>query len=188
MRGSSLSQGIATQLITAAATLAGVFLTLITNSYLDHRRSKDTRSLEILRLDSEHNKWLMDQRMHSYSDYLLVGEDVFHFFQSELPRITQADTQQRNKAEMRWRDLSIQLRKAYNEVLLFGSEETRPLARKLWRTAWHEGNDFFRDLADETIPREDLLKRMLDIANDSGDSGNRLIELFRREFQTRSDA
>ena len=64
--------GIATQLITVGATLAGVTLTLVANAHLEGRRARDTRELEALRLASEHAKWLRDQRVKAYADLSLA--------------------------------------------------------------------------------------------------------------------
>jgi hypothetical protein len=38
-----MEPGIATQLITVSATLAGVVLTLLANAFLERRRARDTR-------------------------------------------------------------------------------------------------------------------------------------------------
>ena len=45
------------------------------------------------------------------------------------------------------RNLRIDLRKAYNMVVLFGAEDARTAAQVVWRTARNAGNDFFSDLS-----------------------------------------
>jgi hypothetical protein len=146
------------------------------------------RSLEILRLDSEHKNWLRDERLKSYADFFLAGEDVFHFLDSELPGAIRGDSKNQDAAKVRWRELSIQLRKTYNQFLLFGSDETRPLARELWRKAWYGGRDFFQDLSGDAQARDDLPGHIRETANSVGVMGDNLIEVCRREFQTRNDA
>jgi hypothetical protein len=42
--------------------VSGVVLTLVANAYLERRRGQDARELESLRLETEHAKWLRDER------------------------------------------------------------------------------------------------------------------------------
>ena len=69
-----MEAGTATQLITVAATLSGVVLTLIANAYLERRRARDARELESLHLSSEHAKCLADPGHDPGS--LTAGQDA----------------------------------------------------------------------------------------------------------------
>ncbi len=62
-----VESGTATQLITVGATLGGVILTLLANAYLERRRARDTRDLESMRFDSEHARWIRDERLKAYA-------------------------------------------------------------------------------------------------------------------------
>jgi hypothetical protein len=125
-----------TQLITVAATLGGVMFTLAANAYLERRRARDTRELESLRLASERAKWLRDERFKAYASLSIVGEDVLQFIRSQLPTLLKSDDMSRRGAIAgEWRALRIELRKAYNQVALFGEVDARAEALELWRTA-----------------------------------------------------
>jgi hypothetical protein len=93
-----------TQLITVAATLSGVVLTLVANAYLERHRARDTRELERMRLASEQGRWLRDERMKAYAGLSIVGEDALQFIRSELPMlIDPRGAGRREEAEGRWR-------------------------------------------------------------------------------------
>ncbi len=140
-----MGTGIATQLIIAGATLSGVVLTLVTSAYLEGRRARDAREMESLRLAAEHAKWLRDKRLKSYAGLSLAGEDVLQFIRSELPMLTgPGGAGRREAAEARWTELRTELRKAYNQVALFGTDDARAIARQVWRISRNGGNDFLR--------------------------------------------
>lgn len=78
-----MEAGTATQLITVAATLSGVVLTLVVNAYLEQRRAHDAPDLESLHLSSEHAKCLRDERLKAYLGLSIAGEEVLQFIRSE---------------------------------------------------------------------------------------------------------
>jgi hypothetical protein len=182
-----MGTGIATQLIIAGATLSGVVLTLVTNAYLEGRRARDARELESLRLASEHAKWLRDERLKSYAGLSLAGEEVLQFIRSEMPMLIGPDGGgRREAAEVRWTELRTELRKAYNQVLLFGTDDARAIARQVWRISRNGGNDFLRDLAshpDNAAEHPGLSLQIKDVASNLGTAGDRFLEACRRDLQ-----
>lgn len=161
--------GIATQLITVGATLSGVVLTLVVNAHLEGRGARDAREMESLRLASERAKWLRDEHLKAYAGLSLAAEEVLQFIRSELPNLLALDgVGQRNAMEIHWLELRTQLRKAYNQVALFGATDARIIALQVWRIARNGGNDFFRDYAsrsDTETNRADLSEQLRDGAS-----------------------
>jgi hypothetical protein len=95
--------------------------------------SQLTGEMESLRLASEHAKWLRDERLRSYAGLSLAGEDVLQFIRSDLPMlIGPGGAGRREAAEVRWTELRAELRKAYNQVALFGTDDARAIARQVW--------------------------------------------------------
>ncbi|MGH3380126.1 MAG: hypothetical protein ACRDP6_35885 [Actinoallomurus sp.] len=178
---------IGTQLITVGATLSGVVLTLVTNAYLERRRVRDARELESLRLESEQEKWLRDERVKAYAGLSLAGEEVLHFIRVELPKLTEPGrTDERAGVEARWRELRTELRKAYNQVELFGTETARDLGRRMWRIARNGGNDFLSTLsvAPENEPgRWELSKQLNETASHLGSAGEAFLDACRQDLQ-----
>ncbi|MGW6710833.1 hypothetical protein ACWGDE_38920 [Streptomyces sp. NPDC054956] len=182
-----MESGTATQLITVGATLGGVVLTLLANGYLERRRARDTRELESLRVDSEHAKWLREERTKAYAGLSLAGEEALQFIRSEMSLLIGPEgAGRRTEVEARWRELRTGLRKAYNQVALFGADPARTAALQMWRTARNGGNDFLRDLdaGDEALsgPGE-LSERIRAIASDLGTAGDRFLEACRVDLQ-----
>src|SRR5271165_4738964 len=186
--GGPMDAGIATQLITVGATLAGVTLTLVANAHLEGRRARDTRELESLRLASEQAKWLRDQRVKAYADLSLAGEEVLQFIRSQMPMLTGPESAaRRDVTEVRWIELRTELRKAYNQIALFGADDARAAALRLWRTARNGGNDFLRQLgadAGATTDLPDPSEKLKDLASSLGTLGDRFLEVCRGELQS----
>lgn len=182
-----MEAGIATQLITVGATLGGVVLTLFTNAHIEHRRARDVRALETLRLAAEHAKWLRDERLKGYGRLSTVGEEAQQLIRWELPMlIQQGSVGRREELEARWRELRADLRKAYNQVALLGADEARTAARELWRTARNGGNDLLHniDAEPEICPtRPDLSQRIKAVASEMGTVGERFLEACRKDLQ-----
>jgi hypothetical protein len=175
-----------TQLITAAATLGGVVLTLVTSSYLERRRANDTRELESLRLASEQVRWMRDERLKAYSALSTAGEEIHQFLRSELPTLLAPNgLAERGNIEVRWRTLRTGLRKAYNQVVLFGTTDTRDAAMSVWRVARNTGSDFLRDLdANADAPNAiSLAEQLRSGASRLGTVGERFLEACRKDFQ-----
>jgi hypothetical protein len=189
LSGVPMDAGIATQLITVGATLAGVMLTLAANAHLEHRRARDTRELESLRLASEHAKWLRDERVKAYGAFALASEETLQFIRSELPTLIGSnDAARRRIAQTRWADFRIEIRKAYNQVALFGTDDAREAARVVWRTARNGGNDFLRQFevgADVTVDAPYSSVTLKDLASRLGILGNQFLEVCRDELQSR---
>jgi hypothetical protein len=173
------------QLVTAGSTLAGVVLTLLANAYLEHRRGREAHRLESLRLSAEHSRWLRDERVRAYAEFSLAGEEALQFMRSELPLLAEpAGAGGRADAEARWRELRTNLRKAYNQVLLFGGAEPREAALAIWRTARDNGNDFLADTAADTdTGNAGHLEKLNQGRRRLGSAGNRFLEACRDDLQ-----
>jgi hypothetical protein len=184
-----MASGVATQLITVGATLAGVVLTLITNAYIEGRRARDIRELESLRLSAEHAKWLRDERMKAYAALSLAGEDALQFIRAVLPRLLDADEPDlRASVGSDWRQLRAELRKAYNQVALFGAEDARAAGLRVWRAARNGANDFLRDLdssQDLTALQPELRERIRAVALHLGIAGDDMLEACRMDLVAR---
>jgi hypothetical protein len=124
-----MDAGIATQLITVGATLGGVVLTLTASAYLENRRAREARELESLRLASEDARWLRDKRVEAYAGLSLAAEEVLQFMRTEMPALTGSGASRRDEIDVRWAELRTGLRKAYNQVALFGAADARASAR-----------------------------------------------------------
>ena len=182
-----MSTEIATQLITVGATLSGVVLTFVTNAYLEGRRARDTRELESLRLESEHAKWLRDERLKAYAGLALAAEEALQFIRSEMPQLIGADSSsQRDDAEARWRELRAELRKAYNQVALFGADQARAVGVSVWRIARNGGNDFLRELdsRDHSASAQTALSEQIRaVASELGTAGESFLTACRKDLQ-----
>jgi hypothetical protein len=81
----------------------------------------------------------------AYAGLSIAGEEVLQFIRSELALLIDlATTARRDETEVRWRQLRTELRKAYNQVALLGTEPARLAGQRMWRTARYGGNDFLR--------------------------------------------
>jgi hypothetical protein len=185
-----METALATQLITAGSTLAGVVVTLLTTAFLERRRAQDTRALEGLRLASEHAKWLRDERQKAYTSLSAAGEEVHQFFRSELPLLVGAGgAGRREGAEARWHQLRTALRKCYNQVELLGTAEVRVGALEIWRTARNGGNDFLAALdasPDGALDESALLEILRATTSRLGTVGDRYLEACRTDLQGES--
>ncbi|WP_030664808.1 hypothetical protein [Streptomyces rimosus] len=182
-----MGSGVATQLITVGATLSGVVLTLLANASLERRRARDTRDLESMRMGSEHAKWLREERVRAYADMSLAGEEVLQFIRTEMPLLIGSDDAGRRvDTEARWRALRTDLRKAYNQVALFGADHARAAALHMWRTARNGANDLLRDLDcpdNEALAAwPDFPERIREIAADLGSAGDRFLDACRKDL------
>jgi len=182
-----MDASVATQLITVGATLSAVVLTLGTNAYLEGRRARDARALESMRLASEHAKWLRDERMKAYAEFSMAGEDVMQLIRSELPALLESDgVGQQDEVEARWHESRIRLRKACNQVELFGTDSARAAALLSWRTARDGVNDILHDLGNGVNPSSstsDMSERVRAVASDFGTCGVRFLEMCRKDLQ-----
>jgi hypothetical protein len=178
---------VATQLITVAGTLGGVVLTLASTAYLERRRARDSRESESRRLAAEHTAWLRDQRVKAYAGLSLAGEEVQQFIRYDLPPLAAPGGHQGvAAAETRWRELRTDLRKAYNQVELFGTEETRAGALQIWRTARNGGNNFLLQLSADPPSNgtgSDLREQITAVAAELGTVGDRFMQACRRNLQ-----
>jgi hypothetical protein len=190
---------IGTQLITVGATLSGVVLTLATNAHLERRRLRDARELEALRLESERAKWLRDERVKAYAGLSMAGEEVLHFIRVELPRLTEPGrtdgraeertderVEERAEVEARWRELRTELRKAYNQVALFGTDSARDPGLRMWRTARNGGDDFLGALSstpETESARSELSEQLRKTASQLGSAGDAFLDACRRDLQ-----
>ena len=181
-----MDAGVATQLITVGATLGGVVLTLAASAYLENRRAREARELESLRLASEDARWLRDKRVEAYAGLSLAAEEVLQFMRTEMPTLTgSGGASRRDEINLRWAELRTGLRKAYNQVALFGAADARDSARQIWRTARDGGNDYLRDL-DSRPDRSDLSvlsEQIRNAVSRLGFAGDRFLETCRTGLQ-----
>jgi hypothetical protein len=183
-----MDSGIATQLITVAATLSGVLLTLAANASLERRKARESRELETLRLATEHARWLRDERVKTYAAFSLAGEDALQFIRSEMPQLAgSAYTASHGEIRKRWAELRIEMRKAYNQVALFGSDDAREAALKVWRAARNGGNDFLRQFEADVaagISARDSPEQLRELVSSLGTLGDQFLKVCRNELQS----
>ncbi len=182
-----MDAGTATQLITVGATLSGVVLTLAASAYLENRRAREARELESLRLASEDARWLRDKRVEAYAGLSLTAEEVLQFMRTEMPTLTGYDGARRSdEINVRWTELRTGLRKAYNQVALFGAADARAAAQQIWRTARDGGNDYLRGLdprPDRSADLSALSEQIRDAVSRLGTAGDRFLETCRTDLQ-----
>ncbi|GAA4582463.1 hypothetical protein GCM10023194_17240 [Planotetraspora phitsanulokensis] len=174
---------IATQLITASATLGGVVLTLLANAFLERRRAHDGHELETHRVTSEHAKWLREERHRAYSGMSIAGEEVQQWMRNDLLEIAASgDEKAREQAAAQWRLLRTELRKAYNQVAIFGADEARAEALTLWRAARDTGNDYLFPSIDHPAPEEPVRTIREGVAR-LGVAGDAFLTACRKDLQ-----
>ena len=182
-----MDQGIATQLVTAGATLGGVILTLCVNAFLERRRAHDTRWLESLRAASQHAVRLRDERQKAYAQLSSAGEDVVQFIRTEMPPATDLDNPTAvgtSAARAHWHQLRTELRKAYNRVELFGSDAVRESGARIWQSARNGLNDVFAALEQQTPPsNNDVAETLRSIASQLGSAGGPYMQACRQDLQ-----
>jgi len=162
-------------------------LTLAANAQLERGKARDARELESVRLASEHARWLRDERVKVYAGFSLAGEEVLQFIRWELPTLIGVeDAARRDAMQVRWAELRTELRKAYNQVALFGADTARAAALGLWRTARNGGNNYLRQFETGTAAATNLSdssEKLKDLASSLGTLGDRFLEVCRGELQ-----
>ncbi|HET6501712.1 MAG TPA: hypothetical protein VFG87_13210 [Amycolatopsis sp.] len=184
--------GTTTQLITVGATLGGVVLTLVTNAMLENRRLHAAHRIESLKAATEEAKWLRDERVKAYAGLSIAGEEAFQFVRSEFADVVRSDNRdERDDIEARWRERRSELRKAYNQVALFGADEPRRHAKELWKATRNGVNDFLAGLdtssGDSDAP-VDHDGEMDEILTRIADASARFLDACRDDLQDRSPA
>jgi hypothetical protein len=136
-------------------------------------------------LASQRASWLRDERQKAYGGLSIAGEEALRFIRIELPTLVgSSDARRREDAEIHWREIYTELRKAYNQVELFGADEARAAAAQGWRIARHVVNDTLRALDAADPPRaSDLHEKIKTVASDLGSIGDRYLEACRKDLQ-----
>ncbi|MEU8634969.1 hypothetical protein AB0C38_22555 [Amycolatopsis sp. NPDC048633] len=137
-----MDSGTTTQLITVGATLGGVLLTLLTTTLVEGRKLKATQRAEERKRAAEHATWLRDERVKAYAGLSNAGEEAFQLIRSEFVKLPE----NRDEVEARWRERRNDLRKAHNQVALFGTGEPRRRGKELWKVARNGVNDVLAEL------------------------------------------
>ncbi|MEV7038685.1 hypothetical protein [Amycolatopsis sp. NPDC051061] len=172
-----MDSGTTTQLITVGATLGGVVLTMLTTTLVEGRKLKATRRAEAQKRAAEHANWLRDERVKAYAGMSNAGEEAFQLIRSEFVQLPK----NRDEIEARWRERRNDLRKAHNQVALFGTEEPRRRGKELWKTARNGVNDVLAELdSGETAVQRASLNRVLTGISEAGD---RFLEACRADVQ-----
>jgi hypothetical protein len=142
-------------------------------------------------MTSEHAKWLRDEQQKAYATLSIAGEEVQQFFRSGLFALAESDNnRQRDEAESRWHELRAELRKAYNQVALFGANDARAASLSLWQTARNRGNNLFHSLhgiPGGSISELGLFGEIRTVASELGTAGNRFLEACRNDLQNESN-
>lgn len=172
-----MDSGTTTQLITVGATLGGVVLTLLTNTFVEGRKLKATRHAEAQKRAADHADWLRDERVKAYASLSTASEEAFQLIRSEFIKLPG----NREELEPRWRERRTELRKAHNQVALFGTDEPRQRGKELWKAARNGANAVFAELdAGASEVRRESLDNVLTGISDAGD---RFLEACRADVQ-----
>ena len=173
-----MDSGTTTQLITVGATLGGVVLTLLTTTFVEGRKLKATHRAEALKRAADHANWLRDERVKAYASLSTASEEAFQLVRSEFVKLR---PENREEIETRWRERRTELRKAHNQVALFGTEEPRKRGKELWKAARNGANAVFAELdaGAEKVRRESLDQVLTGIS----DAGDRFLEACRADVQ-----
>ncbi|MEV6826264.1 hypothetical protein [Amycolatopsis sp. NPDC051102] len=172
-----MDSGTTTQLITVGATLGGVVLTLLTNTFVEGRKLKATQRAEAQKRAADHANWLRDERVKAYAGLSTASEEAFQLVRSEFIKLPE----DRKAIETRWRERRAELRKAHNQVALFGTEEPRQRGKELWKAARNGANAVFAELdAGASKVRRESLDELLTGISDAGD---RFLEACRADVQ-----
>ncbi|WP_086843460.1 hypothetical protein [Amycolatopsis kentuckyensis] len=172
-----MDSGTTTQLITVGATLGGVVLTLLTTTFVEGRKLKASQRAEAQKRAAEHANWLRDERVKAYASLSTASEEAFQLVRSEFIRLPE----DREAIETRWRERRAELRKAHNQVALFGTEEPRKRGKELWKAARNGANAVFAELdtGASKVRRESLDELLTGIS----DAGDRFLEACRADVQ-----
>ncbi|WP_326955485.1 hypothetical protein [Amycolatopsis sp. NBC_01286] len=176
-----MDSGTTTQLITVGATLGGVVLTLLTTTFVEGRKLKATQRTEALRRAADRATWLRDERVKAYAGLSTASEEAFQLIRAEFPELLK----NRDVIEDRWRERRGELRKAYNQVELFGTDEPRRRGKELWKAARGGVNAVLAELdakldAEEPVVRKESLDRVL---TGISEAGERFLEACRADVQ-----
>ncbi len=172
-----MDSGTTTQLITVGATLGGVVLTLLTTTFVEGRKLKATQRTEALKRAADRATWLRDERVKAYAGLSTASEEAFQLIRAEFPGLLK----NRDVIEDRWRERRGELRKAYNQVELFGTDEPRRRGKELWKAARNGVNGVFAELdAGEPLVRRESLDRVL---TGISEAGERFLEACRADVQ-----
>ncbi|WP_410591328.1 hypothetical protein [Amycolatopsis sp. lyj-23] len=172
-----MDSGTTTQLITVGATLGGVVLTQLSNTFVEGRKLKATQRAEVQKRAADHANWLRDERVKAYASLSTASEEAFQLVRAEFPRLPEG----RAEIEARWRERRSELRKAHNQVALFGTDEPRQRGKELWKAARNGVNAIFAELdAGATQVRRESLDEVLTGISDAGD---RFLEACRTDVQ-----
>jgi hypothetical protein len=172
-----MDSGTTTQLITVGATLGGVVLTLLTTTFVEGRKLKATQRVEAQKRATDRANWLRDERVKAYAGLSTASEEAFQLIRSEFIKLRD----DRAGIEARWRERRNELRKAYNQVELFGTDEPRRRGKELWKAARNGVNGVFAELdAEEPLVRQESLDRVL---TGISEAGERFLEACRADVQ-----
>ncbi|WP_328614190.1 hypothetical protein OHS18_39225 [Amycolatopsis sp. NBC_00355] len=172
-----MDSGTTTQLITVGATLGGVVLTLLTTTFVEGRKLKATQRAEAQKRATDQANWLRDERVKAYASLSTASEEAFQLIRAEFPELLE----NRKVVEARWRERRGELRKAYNQVELFGTEEPRRRGKELWKAARNGVNGVLAELdVEEPVVRRESLDRVL---TGISEAGERFLEACRADVQ-----
>ncbi len=148
-------------------------------SYLERRRAEDNRELEQARLASEHTTWLRDQRLKAYQELSRAGEDGVQFVRQTLRSGLSTDSSKALEEE--WRDYYITIRKAYNKVILIGTQQVRAAAEALMEAAQHRTRGVIdRMQMDDLAGIDDDIRTL---GRDLGRLGDAFLDACRSDLQ-----
>ncbi|HEX6360077.1 hypothetical protein [Actinophytocola sp.] len=179
-----MDSGLATQLITVGATLSGVVLTMLGSVLLEGRRAREAHRLESVRLSAEHAKWLREERTKAYAAFSLAAEDALRLLRDELAPSLHPDTLPRYEdAVEAWRELRIDMRKVYNQVMLLGADEPRTVALRVWRLTRDSSTDLLGDISRGELSANELAARGKEIRARLGGEVNNFLTACRADLQ-----
>ncbi|MEV6608457.1 hypothetical protein [Kutzneria sp. NPDC051319] len=172
-----MDAGTTTQLITVGATLSGVVLTLVANAFVESRKLKAAQRVEAQKRAADRANWLRDERVKAYAGLSTASEEAFQLIRTEFS----GPVADRAGAEAAWRERRGELRKAYNQVELFGADEPRQRGKDLWKAARGGVNDVLAELdaGEPAVLRESLDRALTGIS----EAGERFLEACRADVQ-----
>jgi hypothetical protein len=172
-----MDSGTTTQLITVGATLGGVVLTLLTTTFVEGRKLKATQRVEAQKRATDQANWLRDERVKAYAALSMASEEAFQLIRSEFS----GPLENLDEIEARWRERRGELRKAYNQVELFGTEEPRRRGKELWKAARNGVNGVLAELD----PGEPVVRRESrdGVLTGISEAGERFLEACRADVQ-----